>query len=706
MTKRAKADKHDLLVEIGVEELPARFAPKALADLESIVMRSFEDLRLAHGPVRVLGTPRRLAVIVEDVASGQEDSSSVVMGPPKKVAFDADGAPTKAAIGFAKGAGVEVGDLGVKDTGKGEYLYAEVHQVGAPAPEVLPAAIASWVESLAFPKSMVWLDSGFRFARPIRWLVALLGGEALRVEVAGIRSGVTTWGHRFIHGEIEIASAGEYVEALRGAGVIVDQDERRTLIEDGLERVCSELGGAPVGDEGLLNEVVFLVELPTVVAGSFDPSYADMPRDVVATAMKEHQRYFAVQKEDGTLLPNFVTVLNTAPEAVAGAIRGNERVLEARLADAKFYWDLDTGKSFEELLEGLGEVTWHAGFGTLRDKSNRLSDLAAFLAESWAPGSKDLVERAALYCKADLASDMVKDGKEFTGLQGAIGGEYAAAWGEPAEMGGAIRDHYMPRFATDALPESIEGVILSVADRVDNIAGGFAAGVAPTGSEDPYALRRAANGIIRMLLERELHISMAGLFERSCDLLGEYVGDGRGGLLDELHDYWVSRGDSYFAEKDVPYDIADAVLSVSFDDPVDSWSRCRALMSFRQDEDFSALVIGYKRAANILKKTEEGAGLEIGLDQLSEDAERGLFEAAETASLAVEKALSRADYESAIQSQLRLRPAIDKFFDDVMVMDKDPDVRCLRLGILRRVQAIFLKTWDLSRIALEAAQGE
>lgn len=692
----------DLLVEIGVEELPARFVPKAIEQFETICRSGLRGVSLTLGDVRAYATPRRLAVLVERVALQQDPTTQIFPGPPEKVALDGEGNYTKAALGFAKKCGVSIDELNwIDDEKRGKRLAYEKSDPGRPAPEVLPGAIASWVEKFYFPRSMVWSDSGFRFARPIRWLLAILGTTVLPVEIAGVRSGGSTWGHRFTHGEVKIETPGEYVKKLRDASVIVDPAERRAIIEEGLERECERLGGVPVSDEGLLDEVVFLVELPTVVAGSFDRSYTSMPRDVVVTAMREHQRYFAVQEKNGSLLPNFITVLNTGPGAVAGAIKGNERVLEARLADAKFYWDLDTGKSFQELLDGLAGVTWYAGLGTLRDKSSRLSKLAGTLAEDWCPEEKAMLERAALYCKADLASDMVKDGKEFTGLQGAIGGEYASCWGEPPEVADAIREHYMPRFAADDIPGSMGGAIVGIADRLDNITGGFAAGVAPTGSEDPYALRRAANGIIRILLERGLHVSMRNLFDRSCELLGDFVGDRGAGLRKDLQEYWVSRGDSYFAEKGVPYDIADAVLSVSFDDPVDSWSRCEALRRFRQDEDFPALVIGFKRAANILKNTDEGTGVEIVPEDLSHDAERALFVSAEAAWEAVEAALSDADYDEVIRAQLKLRPPIDRFFDDVMVMDENSDVRSIRLAILRRVHTLFLKTWDLSKIALE-----
>jgi glycyl-tRNA synthetase beta chain len=691
----------DLLVEIGVEELPARFVRPALEQLQANAVSGLKEARLESRRVLGFATPRRLAVIVEGLSAHQEHDTSVLTGPPVKVAFDAEGAPTKAAEGFARRAGVPVGALTTVRTPSGEYLRAEVHDEGRPAVDVLPGVIVSWVQGLSFQKNMVWNDAGFRFARPIRWLLAILGGRPIEVEIAGLRSGVHTWGHRFLSGEVEIPSADRYVDLLRDAGVIVDQDERRKIIEEGLGREAARLGGRAVDDERLLEEVTFLVELPTVVAGAFDPSHTSMPRDVVVTAMREHQRYFAVEREDGSLLPNFITVLNTGPEAVEGSIRGNERVLEARLADARFYWDLDLGKSFEGLMEGLKGVGWHADFGTLFDKSKRLAALASSVAEKWCPESKPGVERAAFLCKADLASDMVKDGKEFTGLQGSIGGEYALRWGEPPEVVQAIREHYLPRFAGDVIPESIGGAAVSVADRVDNVVGGFGAGKAPTGSEDPYALRRAANGVIRILLERELHISMLELFSLSCGLMKDYLGDRGESVLSDVLQFWVTRGDAYFGEREVPYDIADAVLSVSFDDPVDSWKRCRALMRFRPDESFPALVIGFKRAANILRDNDEGIGLDLRQEALSHEAERSLLSAVERASALVEEALAATDYESAIQTQLGLRPAIDSFFDDVLVMDKDPAVRATRLALLRRVHSLFLKTWDLSKIALE-----
>jgi len=697
----AAAEGGDFLLEIGFEEMPARFVPAAIRDLERIVRSGLEEIRLASGGVRVYGTPRRLTVIAERVEGQQRYETKIFIGPPRKVAFDAEGRPTKAAEGFARRVGVPVEKLATKGAGDAERLCAEVRDPGRPAVEVLPAAIREWVEKLDFPKSMVWNDTGFRFARPIRWVLAMLGSRPLAVEMAGVKSGTVTMGRRFHSGEVRVPSAAEYVDRLREAGVVVDQAERRRIIEEGLEKVCSELGGRAVRDDGLMEEVTFLVEHPTVAAGRFDPSYTEMPRDVVVTAMREHQRYFAVEGEDGSLLPYFVTVLNTSAEAVEEAVRGNERVLEARLADARFYWELDLRRGLEALLEGLKGVVWHEGFGTLYDKSRRLAELSSYLAGLWCPSERETTERAALMCKADLASEMVKDGKEFTGLQGAIGGEYALRWGEPPAVASAIKEHYLPRFAGDGIPKTPPGAALSVADKVDDIVGGFAAGKAPTGSEDPYALRRAANGIIRILLETPLRVSMSGVFEKACELLSEYLGDRRDEVLRDVTAYWVSRGDSYFAEKNVPYDIADAVLSVSFDDPVDSWNRCRALARFREDEDFEALVIGFKRAANILRKADEASELEVDRSLLDHEAERALDRAVTEATAEVERALAAANYERAIEVQLGLRPAIDRFFDDVLVMDEDPRVRATRLALLDRVRRLFLKTWDLSKIALE-----
>jgi glycyl-tRNA synthetase beta chain len=698
---KSQENLNDLIMEVGVEELPARFARSALNQLERLAAAGLAETRLTYNEVLVWGTPRRLAIKVRGLASTQADRLSKVAGPPRKIAFDEEGNPTKAAIGFARGAGVPVENLQFEQTDKGEYVFAEVHEKGRPALDVLPDCLASWIEGISFPKTMVWNHTDFRFARPIRWVLALLGDALVQVAVAGVSSSKETWGHRFLGERTEVSSADRYAETLKNAGVIVDQNERRRIIEDGLEQEASKLGGVPIRDEKLLDEVTFLVELPTVVSGAFDPSFTGMPKDVVVTAMREHQRYFAVTREDGSLLPHFIAVLNVGPEAVSRTIKGNERVLEARLADARFYWDLDTKKSFDLLLDGLKGVVWHEGLGSLYDKSQRLKVLAGKMADAWCPGEKENVERAALFCKADLASEMVKDGKEFTGLQGAIGGEYAREWGESPEVAEAIRDHYLPRFAGDVLPRAVPGAILSVADRVDNIVGGFAAGKIPTGSEDPYALRRAANGVVRILLELKLHASMGGLFRESCGMIGSFGASGGESLLKDVLDYWVSRGDAFFADKDVPYDIADAVLSVSFDDPIDSWKRCEALIKFRADENFAALVIGSKRAANILRDTNEGEDLVPDANTLGEEAERELATATETAWGRVEDALSRTDYDEVISTQLGLRPAIDRFFDDVMVMDPDQNLRATRLAILRKVHALFMKTWDLSKIALE-----
>jgi glycyl-tRNA synthetase beta chain len=688
----------DLLFEIGAEEIPASYVPPALSQLGESLAEELRSARLAFGTLRTLATPRRLAVIVEGVAGEQESETRVVTGPPAKIAFGDDGAPTKAATGFARSQGVDVGDLEVVD----DYVQVEVTDEGRPAAEILPVCLAAAADSLTFPKTMRWGPER-RFARPIRWIVALYGDSVLELEYAGVTAGSTTRGLRvWAPGPHEVPSPRDYVAVLAKGLVTVDHDERRATIQREAERVAAGCGGRMVIDDGLLNEVTFLVECPTVCAGRFNERFLKLPRDVIVAAMKGHQRYFAVESSDGHLLPNFLCVVN-APEDHHDVIReGNERVLESRLDDAEFYWKEDTKSSLEKKVEDLKNVVWLEGAGSLFEKTKRLESLAGFVADLVAPRDRATAVRAARLAKADLVTEMVRDGKEFTELQGIMGREYALESREPEPVADAIREHYMPRFAGDDLPSSAAGTILSIADKIDSIVGCFSVGLIPTGSQDPYALRRQAIGLVRMIDEKRLSLSLRELVREAGAGFGK-SGDALNELTDSVLEFVRLRARSMLIDEGSAYDLVDAVLESSFEDFVGVRPRLEALSHFRSEDDFAGLVVGARRASNILKGQSV---VDSDLGDLSEPAEVALEEARAAAEVGVREAVERADYDGAVRALLGLRKPIDRFFDDVMVMVEDEKLRAARLRLLSRVRDLFLSIADFSRVVLEGEENE
>lgn len=688
----------DLLFEIGTEEIPASYVPPALSQLGESLASELRGARLEFGSVKTMATPRRMAVLVEGVAGEQKSDTRVVTGPPAKIAFGDDGAPTKAATGFAKSQGVDVGDLEVV----GDYVQVEVTDEGRPAVDVLPACLAAAADTLTFPKTMRWGPER-RFARPIRWLVALYGDSVLEFEYAGTTAGRSTRGLRvWAPGPHDVQSPRDYVATLAKGLVTVDHEERRATILKEAERVATECGGRMVRDDGLLGEVTFLVECPTVYAGRFDERFLKLPRDVIVAAMKGHQRYFSVEAEDGSLLPNFLCVVN-APSDHHDVIReGNERVLESRLDDAEFYWNEDTRSSLANKVDDLKNVVWLEGVGSLFEKTERLESLAGFVADLVAPGDRETAVRAARLAKADLVTEMVRDGKEFTELQGIMGREYALESREPEPVADAIREHYMPRFAGDDLPSSAAGTILSISDKVDSIVGCFSVGLIPTGSQDPYALRRQAIGLVRMIDEKRLSLSLRELvreagagFGKSGDVLNE--------LTDSVLEFVRLRARSMLIDEGGAYDLVDAVLEASFENFMGVRPRLVALSHFRAEEDFDGLVVGARRASNILKGQRVG---DAGAADLTESASVALEKARAEAAVAVSAAIEREDYDGAVRALLGLRKPIDTFFDDVMVMVEDERLRAARLDLLARVRDLFLSIADFSRVVLEGEENE
>ncbi len=689
----------DLLLEIGVEELPARFVPSTVRQLKDAIEKELEGGRLPFraGETRVFATPRRVAAICEGLADRQETVVREVTGPPARVAYGEDGAPTKAALGFAKSQGVDVSVLEVRD----DYVRVEVTDEGRQATEILPDLLASALGSLSFPKTMRWGPDA-RFGRPIRWIVALLGEEILDLTYAGVSAGRETRGLRFwSRGPHEIRDPSEYVDVLERALVIPDVDARRGVIADALGRAAVECGGRVVRDDELLEEVTFLVECPTVFAGRFDERFLELPRDVIVAAMKGHQRYFAVDSEEGTLLPRFLCVTNGPPDFVDDIRRGNERVLESRLDDAAFYWNEDTKSPLEEKVERLRNVVWLEGLGTLFEKTERIERLAQTIGDRLGSRETGHAVRAARLAKADLVTEMVRDGKEFTELQGIMGREYAARSNEPGPVAAAIYEHYLPRFAGDDLPSSPAGIILGIADRIDSIVGCFSAGVVPTGSQDPYALRRQAIGLVRLIDEPGLSLSIGDLVRSAAEGFG-VGGDEAEKLSADVLEFVRQRARNVFIDAGHSYDLVDAVLAASFDDLVGVRPRIEALARFREAEDFAGLVIGARRVANILKGQQAPA---VGAAAFVESASVALDEARTAAAGRVAAAIEGGDLDLAVRELLSLRRPIDTFFDEVMVMVDDEGLRNARLGLLGNVRDLFLTIADFSKVVLEGEEA-
>ncbi len=696
-----KASGYELLLEIGTEELPAQFVSPALAGLNDRAAQLCKEARLSHGTVKTLGTPRRLVLWVQGVADHQEAIASEVVGPSKAVGFDAQGKPTKAAIGFAGSQGIPVKTLEVRTTPKGEYLFAVKKDPGRKTTELLPGLLSELVGGLSFPKTMRWNESGTRFARPIRWLLAIYGGKPVRFEFAGLKAGDTTIGHRFLSPgrPLRVKDFRSYESALEKAGVIVDPDKRRAKIVAQLDRMAKQKKRLLHRDDALLDQAVFSVEMPQVLIGTFKQQYLALPKEVLMTSMKEHQGYFSLLNKDGGLLPYFVAVVNMrGSEATIRA--GNERVLAARLADAKFFFDEDRKVRLESRVEKLKGVTFHQKLGTLHQKAGRTMALAAKLADTL--GDLDALEhcrQAAKLCKADLVTGMVG---EFPTLQGSMGREYARHDGEPKEVADAIAEHYLPRFADDAIPGSLAGRLLSLADRLDTVAAFFAVGLVPSGSQDPFALRRHAYAVVRILIEGKLSVSLNQTIQDALRLVKEQgipVEEKAGA---ELRRFFGERLRHYCQEvAKLRGDLVEAVLSrwqSGTFDPLDIVVRVRVLQAFAARAEFESLLVAYKRAENI---TKSHADDKVDDARLQEEVERGLHVSVRAAEDVVPGLIKEGKFKDALDVLVTLKAPIDAFFLGVMVMAEDEAVRRNRLALLVRVRNLFRQYADFSKVNIE-----
>lgn len=683
----------ELFLEIGTEEIPAAFLPKAMADLENLVKRELETARISHGQVRTLATPRRLSLHVNDVAVRQPDADVTATGPAKKVAFDAEGKPTRAAEGFAKGQGVDVKDLTVVATEKGEYVSVTKRLVGRPTAEILTEILPRVVGAIPFRKSMRWGDLDVRFARPIHWIVALFDGVVVPFTFGSVKSGSMSRGHRFMaNAAFPVRDFTHYLDECERHFVIPDPEKRKEIIRREVEQAARATGGRVLPDEELLEQVTFLVEYPSVVCGSFPTDFLQVPREVLITSMREHQRYFSIVDGEGKLLPHFITVNNTLAEDPAVVVKGNERVLRARLSDARFFFDEDRKTPLEDRVEDLKGVVYQARLGTSFEKMERFRELAGRLAEQLCPDMKEKALRAAYLCKADLVTGMVG---EFPELQGVMGREYALFAGEDPEVAKAVHEHYLPIQAGGELPSSPVGAMVSIADKLDTICGCFGVGLIPTGTADPYALRRSALGIIAIIMDRGYDVSLSTLIDYSLELLRDKLSRDQAEVRSDVLEFFRGRYVNLMAGR-FPADAVEAAVAVTFDDLNDASARIAALAEFKVRADYEPLAVAFKRVCNIVKG---GQDFPVEESLFQEDAERELFSAFAGVGTIARGMIAKKDYVAALVEIAGLRGPVDAFFDRVMVMAEDERVRNNRLALLTGISRLFGAIADFSRLS-------
>ena len=679
----------DLLFEIGAEEIPAGFMPHILGQLKQLAETKLNDAHLPFESIATYGTPRRLALIVKGLADTSAEISERHKGPSASIAYDADGNATKAAIGFARGKGLDVADLVVEDG----YIYAETKTAGVPAKDIVTDMLPQLITGLNFPKSMHWGNLDAKFVRPVRWLVALLDEEVIPVEFATVKSGNVTRGHRFLGAdEITIKNAASYVDTLKENFVMVDQDARRELISKQLHNIAASKNASIVWDDDLLEEINYLVEWPTALCGGFEESYLALPDAAIITPMKDHQRYFPLVDQDGKLLPMFLTVRNGSDHSIEVVQAGNERVLRARLDDAKFFFNEDRKKPLIDRQDGLTKIVFQEGLGNLADKTERLLKLGRVFGEECGlhEDAAVVLERATELAKTDLTTGMVT---EFTELQGVMGKEYALLDGESEEVAEAIFEQYLPRFAGDVLPQTEAGKVLSIIDKVDNIVATFSRGLIPTGSQDPYALRRQTIGILNILLGSEWNISLRPIFKASMEFLNVPT-EKQDELLGQVEEFFTLRLKNIFLDREVPHHVIDLLLSNNELSVADAEGLVNALLANRIDENVE-LVQAYTRMYNLVKDVEYTG---VNNDLLKEDAEKALFEAASKASEISSAAWEAGDYDAVVAVPATLVPAINKFFEDVMVMDKDEAIKANRLQLVRLAYSVMAIIGDISAL--------
>jgi len=716
----------DFLLEIGCEEIPARMIDAASRELRERLNTLLQRERLQPaGAISHLDTPRRLAVLASGIPASQPDITEQVNGPSAQIAYK-DGQPTPAAHSFAKKVGVDVGKLENVSTPKGEYLAATVTRKGRNAAEILAETLPKEISALYWPKNMYWRRRGEMFVRPVRWLVAMLDEQVVPLELFGLRAGKTSRGHRILFGKagsgsVAISKPSAYVDALRGAKVL-GATEREQVIRKALDSATRAILGARWReDKPLVSTVVNLTEFPSVILGRFDPEFLDLPEEVLVTVMRDHQKYFAIEDANGKLLPHFLAVLNTAGDSDGLIRHGNERVLRARFNDARFFWQTDQKQTLRQRVELLRNVTFQKDLGSYYDKTLRVQRMASWLAETVKQNGMavrpGVVHKAALLAKTDLTTELVK---EFTELQGIVGGLYSRVQqldedmkpDVQLEVSRAIYDHYKPESMDDSAPATIEGAVLSIADKSDSIAGMFALGLIPSGSKDPFALRRQANGIVKTIAEHKLPFRLSELM---ADARTGYQGSeaekkfSNAAYAESVRSFFRERLEFYLKDaRGYTYDVVSAVLAVDSDDVVDAATRAEAVSKVRGSADFESISAAFKRMKNILRQASEKTkviAMRVDSSGLQEESEKALAALIPQTVASVAKLRAAHDYEGALLEIAKLRPAIDKFFDNVMVMVDDDNLRANRLALLQTVVKQFSTIADFSEIVTEGKES-
>lgn len=685
------------LLEIGVEELPARLVKGTLEQMKNYIANLLNEKRISFNEIKLYSTPRRLVLILEGLPESQENLEKELKGPSKKIAFDEEGSPTKALEGFMRGQGVTLGDIIVKEHNNEEYIFANKTEEGKLVEEILKDNMVDLIKSISFPKSMKWGGKNLRFARPIRWLMSIFNEKVLEFNLEGIIASNITRGHRFLgSSHIEINNVDEYLDKLKDNYVIVDEEKRKEKIKYGCEKLARERGGNLLFDEELLDEITHIVEYPTPMIGRIKEEYLRLPKEVLITPMKEHQRYFPVVDDKNKLLPYFITVRNGNEDYLDIVVKGNEKVLEARLEDAKFFYNEDMKEPLENYVEELKDIVFQEKLGTLYDKTMRLQKLSGKVGSYLEVGveTKKNIERAAYLSKADLVTNMVE---EFTELQGTMAREYAAVSGENEIVSLALYEQYLPRFSSDELPTTTAGAVLSIAEKIDTISGIFAIDIQPTGSQDPYGLRRQALGIINIILDRKLNLSLEELVDFSL-----YIYVEENGLAfdyykvkEEILTFFDGRIRNMFVDMGIRYDIIEAVLGIGIDDVFDLKLRVNKLNAWLDKEGLNEVLSAFNRVKTLADKAEDD---EVKRELLVEKDELNLYDSFYSIEEKVVDSLNKKEYDKALDYMVLLKEPIDQFFDNVMVMVEDEELKNNRLGLLKRISNTMLLICDLSKI--------
>jgi len=688
-----------LLLEIGAEEIPAGYIEPALKALSVNLIKKLDEERITHGEAKTFGTPKRLAILIADVADRQEAKTEEVTGPPEKVGFDKDGKPTVPAIKFAEKLGIPVEDITIRETKKGRYLCGMKTESVSETRELLKDIFPAIISSVPFPKTMRWADLDIQFARPIKSILALYGEKVVQFTYGDIKSGPYTHGHRFLApGKIKVGNPVDYYSILKRAFVLIDIDERKKRVQEEIEKAAKSIGGEILKDDELEDIVKNLIEYPAVVAGSFDSKLLELPGEILITAMREHQKYFAAVDKSGKLLPNFIVVNNTKTKDMKVVTKGHEKVLRARLADAQFFYNADVKVPVEDRVGKLDGVLFQAKLGTMLEKTDRIQTLAGYISDEAGVDEtlKNNVIRAARICKSDLVSHVVV---EFPKLQGVMGRIYADVSNEPSDVSGAVEEHYRPTYSGGILPETLSGAILAISDKIDTICGCFFAGLIPTGASDPYALRRQSIGMTQIMLDKRFTFSLKNLIAKGVEQYAKGTDKNVSEISGSIYTFIKSRISHLLGESGFSKDVISSVVNVSVDQVPQVWERVQALEKLKSDKDFEPIAIAFKRVVNIIKKAEIKEALKVDNTLFQDESEGALYDAFLSTENKVETHLNDGNFDKALTEIASMRGPVDTFFDKVMVMTDDEKIKNNRLALLEEISNLFGNIADFSMIS-------